>query len=178
MEVSLSAASAWADADWNRLPYENRLALEPPRQSAISHDPMELHSQQASTKFHYTITRSRWAAKVAGLKLAQVVKNKDPLPKKAPVLLEFSRRLPGMAGRSPDWKTKRHPVVPRWLATPSDDHTVGPWIGEDSARRRYRNVEVLRRVLEWQLCAENVSKKDAAQGGGVDTDSATLRNSN
>ena len=33
------------------------------------------------------------AAKVAGLKLAHVVENTDPLPKKAPVLLEFSRRF-------------------------------------------------------------------------------------
>jgi hypothetical protein len=33
------------------------------------------------------------AAKVAGLKLAHVVENTDPLPQKAPVLLEFSRRF-------------------------------------------------------------------------------------
>ena len=38
-------------------------------------------------------TKAARAAKVAGLKLAQVVEDTDPLPKKAPVLLEFSRRF-------------------------------------------------------------------------------------
>jgi hypothetical protein len=33
------------------------------------------------------------ASKVAGLKLARVVENTDPLPKKAPVLSEFSQRF-------------------------------------------------------------------------------------
>ena len=33
------------------------------------------------------------ASKVAGLRLAQVIENTDPLPKKAPVLSEFSRRF-------------------------------------------------------------------------------------
>jgi integrase len=40
-------------------------------------------------------TKAARAAKVAGLRLAQVVENTDPLPKKAPVLLEFSRRFLG-----------------------------------------------------------------------------------
>ena len=38
-------------------------------------------------------TKAARAAKVAGLKLAHVVENTDPLPQKAPVLLEFSRRF-------------------------------------------------------------------------------------
>jgi site-specific recombinase XerD len=38
-------------------------------------------------------TKAARAAKVAGLKLARVVENTDLLPKKAPVLLEFSRRF-------------------------------------------------------------------------------------
>ena len=38
-------------------------------------------------------TKAARAAKIAGLKLAQAVENADPLPKKAPVLLELSRRF-------------------------------------------------------------------------------------
>ena len=38
-------------------------------------------------------TKAARAAKIAGLKLAQAVENADPLPKKAPVLLEFSRHF-------------------------------------------------------------------------------------
>jgi hypothetical protein len=38
-------------------------------------------------------TKAARAAKVAGLKLAHVVENTDPLPHKAPVLLEFSLRF-------------------------------------------------------------------------------------
>ena len=38
-------------------------------------------------------TKAARAATAAGLKLAQAVENTDPLPKKAPVLLEFSRRF-------------------------------------------------------------------------------------
>ena len=38
-------------------------------------------------------TKAPRAAKIAGLKLAQAVENTDPLPKRAPVLLEFSRRF-------------------------------------------------------------------------------------
>ena len=38
-------------------------------------------------------TKAARAGKVAGLRLARVVENTDPLPKKAPVLLEFSRRF-------------------------------------------------------------------------------------
>src|SRR4029077_12482061 len=38
-------------------------------------------------------TRVARASKIAGLRLAQVVENTDPLPKKAPVLSEFSRRF-------------------------------------------------------------------------------------
>jgi site-specific recombinase XerD len=38
-------------------------------------------------------TKAVRASKVAGLKLAQAVENTDPLPRKAPVLLEFSRRF-------------------------------------------------------------------------------------
>jgi hypothetical protein len=38
-------------------------------------------------------TKAARASKIAGLKLAQVVENTDSLPKKAPVLSEFSRRF-------------------------------------------------------------------------------------
>jgi hypothetical protein len=38
-------------------------------------------------------TKAASGAKVAGLKLAHVVESTDPLPQKAPVLLEFSRRF-------------------------------------------------------------------------------------
>ena len=38
-------------------------------------------------------TKADRASKIAGLKLAQVVENTDPLPRKAPVLLEFSQRF-------------------------------------------------------------------------------------
>jgi len=38
-------------------------------------------------------TKAARASKIAGLKLARVVENTDPLPKKAPVLSEFSRRF-------------------------------------------------------------------------------------
>lgn len=38
-------------------------------------------------------TKTARASKIAGLKLAQVVEDTDPLPRKAPVLLEFSRRF-------------------------------------------------------------------------------------
>src|ERR1700686_3227328 len=43
-------------------------------------------------------TKAARAAKVAGLKLAHVVENTDPLPQEAPVMLEFSRRF------SPQWR--------------------------------------------------------------------------
>jgi site-specific recombinase XerD len=38
-------------------------------------------------------TKATRASKIASLKLAQIVENTDPLPKKAPVLWEFSRRF-------------------------------------------------------------------------------------
>src|SRR5258708_26140490 len=38
-------------------------------------------------------TKATRASKIASLKLAQIVENTDPLPKKAPVLCEFSRRF-------------------------------------------------------------------------------------
>jgi site-specific recombinase XerD len=38
-------------------------------------------------------TKEARASKIAGLKLAQVVENTDPLPRKAPVLSEFSKRF-------------------------------------------------------------------------------------
>ena len=38
-------------------------------------------------------TKAARASKVAGVKLAQVIENTDPLPRKAPVLSEFSRRF-------------------------------------------------------------------------------------
>ncbi len=38
-------------------------------------------------------TKEARASKIAGLKFAQVVENADPLPRKAPVLSEFSRRF-------------------------------------------------------------------------------------
>src|ERR1035438_4410543 len=66
-------------------------------------------------------TKAARAAKVAGLKLAHVVENTDPLPQKAPVLLEFSRRFL-------DWldkvrlEDKNQNLLPRWLATPQDDN--------------------------------------------------------
>ena len=40
-------------------------------------------------------TKAARATTVAGLRLGQVVENTDPLPKRAPVLLEFSRRFLG-----------------------------------------------------------------------------------
>src|SRR5882672_2714596 len=76
--------------------------------------------------------------------------------------------LPGMAGQSQTGRQNQN-LLSRWLATPEDDDHRGHAIGSDH-QGRYRNIEVLRRVLECQLRAENV-KKDAAQGGGVDTDS-------
>ena len=113
-------------------------------------------------------TKAARAAKVAGLKLAHVVENTDPLPQKAPVLLEFSRRfLEWLDKVRLEDKTKTY-YRDGWrlLKTTS---VVEYAIGSDH-QGRYRNIEVLGRVLKCQLRAENV-KKDAAQGGGVDTDS-------
>jgi integrase len=54
-------------------------------------------------------TKAARASKVAGLKLAQVIENTDPLPKKAPVLSEFSQRfLEWLKNVSLEDKTKTH----------------------------------------------------------------------
>ena len=55
-------------------------------------------------------TKAARAAKVAGLKLAHVVENTDPLPQKAPVLLEFAGASWNGWTRS-DWKTKPKPTT-------------------------------------------------------------------
>ncbi len=55
-------------------------------------------------------TKASRAAKIAGLKLAQAVDNTDPLPKKAPVLLEFS----GASWNGwtlPDSKPRQRPIT-------------------------------------------------------------------
>src|SRR5882724_9950494 len=76
--------------------------------------------------------------------------------------------LPRMAGQGQTGRQNEN-LLPRWLATPEDDDHREHAIGSDH-QGCYRDVEVLRRVLECQLRAEN-AKKDAAQGGGVETDS-------
>ena len=73
-----------------------------------------------------------------------------------------------MAGQGQTGRQNQN-LLPRWLAASQDDNRREYAIGSDH-QGRYRNIEVLRRVLECQLRAENV-KKDAAQGEGVDTDS-------
>jgi len=73
-----------------------------------------------------------------------------------------------MAGQGQTGRQNQN-LLPRWLATHQDDNHREYAIGSDH-QGRYRNVAVFGRVLTCQLRAENV-KKDAAQGGGVDTDS-------
>src|SRR5437660_263968 len=68
-----------------------------------------------------------------------------------------------------DWKTKPKPTTAMAGDSPQDDNRREYAIGSDH-QGRYRNFAVFGRVLKCQLRAENV-KKDAAQGGGVDTDS-------
>jgi len=54
-------------------------------------------------------TKAARASKVASLKLAQVVENTDPLPKKAPVLSEFSQRfMDWLKNVTPEDKTKTY----------------------------------------------------------------------
>ncbi|MGO9305413.1 MAG: hypothetical protein ACLP3R_17245 [Candidatus Korobacteraceae bacterium] len=55
-------------------------------------------------------TKAARATTAAGLRLAQAVENKDPLPKKAPVLLEFSRRFLEWL-TLPDWKPRQKPIT-------------------------------------------------------------------
>jgi hypothetical protein len=98
-------------------------------------------------------------------------KNTDPLPQKAPVLLEFSRRfLEWLDKVRLEDKTKTY-YRDGWrlLKTTTVVNMRLDQIGSDH-QGSYRNVAVSGRVLKCQLRAENV-KKDAAQGGGVDTDS-------
>jgi hypothetical protein len=98
-------------------------------------------------------TKAARAAKVAGLKLAHVVENTDPLPQKAPVLLEFSRRFL-------EWLDKVR------LEDKTKTYYRDGW-------RLLKTTTVVNMRLDQikcQLRAENV-KKNAAQGGGVDTDS-------
>ena len=59
------------------------------------------------------------AATLASLKLAQVVDGADPLPRKVPVLLEFSRRFPDWLEKS-DWTTRQKPVTA--MAAFEDDY--------------------------------------------------------
>jgi hypothetical protein len=80
---------------------------------------------------------------------------------------EFFPAPPGMAGQGQTGRQNQN-LLPRWLVTPQDDNRREYTIGSDH-QGRYRNVAVFGRVLKCQLRAENV-KKDAAQGGGVDTD--------
>jgi len=52
-------------------------------------------------------TKAVRASKVASLKLAEAIENSDPLPRKSPVLLEFSRRfLQWLDNASKEDKTK------------------------------------------------------------------------
>ena len=113
-------------------------------------------------------TKAARAAKVAGLKLAHVVENTDPLPKKAPVLLEFSRRfLEWLDKVRLEDKTKTY-YRDGWRLLKTT--TIVGMRLDQITRDVIETLQVFRRVLECQLRAENV-KKDAAQGGGVDTDS-------
>src|ERR1700683_4378989 len=75
-------------------------------------------------------TKAARAEKVAGLKLGHVVENTDPLPQKAPVLLEFSRCFLGMAGQGQTGR-QNQTLLPRWLATPQDDSRREHAIGSD-----------------------------------------------
>ena len=75
-------------------------------------------------------TKAARAATAAGLRLAQAVEYTDPLPKKAPVLLEFSRALPGMAGHRQTGSQDKN-LLPRWLAAPEGNEHRGHAIGSD-----------------------------------------------
>lgn len=55
-------------------------------------------------------TRADRASKVAGLKLAQVVEGRDPLPKKPGRLVEFSERLLNWI-TMPGWNHKRKGIT-------------------------------------------------------------------
>ena len=88
-----------------------------------------------------------------------MVENTDPLPQKAPVLLEFSRRFL-------EWLDKVR------LEDKTKTHYRDGWrLLKATTVVNMRLDQITRDVLKCQLRAENV-KKDAAQGGGVDTDSS------
>jgi hypothetical protein len=84
------------------------------------------HRYRASTNE----TKAARAAMIAGLKLAHAVQNTDPLPTKAPVLLEFSHRFLEMAQQRQKGRQDKN-LLPRWLAAFEGDAHRGHAIGSD-----------------------------------------------
>jgi len=78
--------------------------------------------------------------------------------------------LPGNGWTRSDWKTKPKTYYRDGWRTHQDDNHRGICDLDQITRDVIETFAVFGRVLKCQLRAENV-KKDAAQGGGVDTDS-------
>ncbi len=115
-------------------------------------------------------TKAARAATAAGLKLAQAVENTDPLPKKAPVLLEFSRRfLEWLDTARLEAKTKTY-YRDGWRLLKATN-IVGMRLDQITSDV-VETLQVLRLVLECQLRTANL-KENASQSGRVEADSAS-----
>ena len=114
-------------------------------------------------------TKAARASKVAGLKLAQVVENTDPLPKRAPVRSEFSQRfLDWLKNVTLEDKNKTY-YHDGWRLLQATS-IVGMRL-DQITKDVAETLKFSGASSKCQLCFKD-TEKNAAQSRGVETDSS------